>query len=206
MSGNPGKTIKTLALVAFFVDVIILVVAPANLLERSGGLYLGIILVGSFLSFISNLFLYAFGELVENSQKTAELNQEILQCLRANNRIYMKKEDKENTGKSYTATVNTIINDTKPSWIKDENAASNPISDEVDLEHFLINILLNIKDYKNAYEIKKSISEHNRQTGETCNGLMKALDKVIINEKIYGSMADQAEKYVKAYIEAINKQ
>ncbi|MCI5699195.1 MAG: hypothetical protein MR308_02205 [Lachnospiraceae bacterium] len=206
MSGNPGKTIKTLALIAYIVEVIILVVAPANFLGRRGGLYLGIILVGSFLSFISNLFLYAFGELVESSQKTAELNQEILRYLKENNRVYIKDEKKENTGKSCTATENTVINDTKPSWIKDENVTSNPISDEVDLEHFLTSILLNIKDYKNAYEIKKSISEHNRQTGEACNGLMKALDKVIINEKIYGSMVGQAEKYVKAYIEVINKQ
>lgn len=85
MFKNVGKKIKKLAKVVFIVGIIVftivnlfvsiiigkIIYAPAGFVVL---LIFGIAIAGVILTYISSLFIYGFGELIDNSQKLAKTN------------------------------------------------------------------------------------------------------------------------------------
>ena len=67
MFENPGGKIRKIAVVLFWITVVIFVIAAcAALIQEEVSLFLSLLIVGPLTSYISTLFLVAFGELVQN--------------------------------------------------------------------------------------------------------------------------------------------
>lgn len=194
MIQNTGKKIKNLANTIFVIELVLTFLGACGIAniskEFSIGLFLIVLLIGGILAFIMNLFLVAFGEMVENLQKTVELNEEMLRFVKECRRVDLQKI----SGMKSEENQSVIIND------------NFELNEELDLEHLLVNVLVNIKDFKTTYQVKKHVLQHIEKTGEKADGLLKALDKVIEDEKNNGPMLDLTSKYIQAYIQTFYKQ
>ena len=82
MFKNPGRRIRRITAVVFTIISIAYIVLAfflAKLVKDSVYallVFCGVMLAGPFLAYLQALLLYAFGELVENSTKLAEKNEE----------------------------------------------------------------------------------------------------------------------------------
>lgn len=77
MFGNIGRKIKTLAQVVTWMGIIGSIVVGISMLSINDDfIFLGllIMILGSFLSWVSSFVLYGFGQLVENSDKLVQLS------------------------------------------------------------------------------------------------------------------------------------
>ena len=84
---NIGEKIKGLAIAYFIISTIAQIIYGIYLwFEFASGLGFLLIIASPFLAWISSWTLYGFGQLVENSQKSAEMQEEILQELESERR------------------------------------------------------------------------------------------------------------------------
>lgn len=220
MMGNSGKAIRQMANGLFIIQVVLTFFGAFKLARLAWdfnfGIFLVVLAVGVLIAYITNLFLSAFGELVENTQKSAELNQEILNALQNMNRSLNSMETvntrkKEKAVESVTADIKensgsqgesqTIT----PTWIKESDQPFQNETEQPDLECLLTTIVENMGRFRNTNEVKNCITNHIRRTGEKCDGLLTELDKVIVNEKVYGEMLETTKKYVKSYLATATK-
>ena len=85
MFDYPGEKLKTLAVVVFALDIILLIVYAVILADSSRDFnvlsFLLILVAGGIVSYVSCLGIYAFGELVESSAETNSQMQDILRKL-----------------------------------------------------------------------------------------------------------------------------
>ncbi|MGN0324131.1 MAG: hypothetical protein ACI4DZ_13560 [Oliverpabstia sp.] len=76
MMGNSGKVIRQIANGLFIIQVVLTFFGAFKLARLAWdfnfGIFLVVLAVGVLLAYITNLFLSAFGELVENTQKSAQ--------------------------------------------------------------------------------------------------------------------------------------
>ena len=73
MYHNIGSKIKKLAVVLFWIGLVVSVIAGLVAFSESGIVGVITLITGCLLSWISNFFTYGFGELVENSGRQADL-------------------------------------------------------------------------------------------------------------------------------------
>lgn len=107
--GNIGKSIKLLAVTIYVLILFISFVFGIEYISKKFytlGTY--IIVGGLILAIVSTIFIYAFGQLVENSDKTIELKEEEL------------KQDKSNFDRLIVAIENIGNNQDKKATIKNE--------------------------------------------------------------------------------------
>ena len=84
---NPGRRIKNWAKVLYVIEIIAAVIGGIAMIAADDDMFLFGLLtaaVGILAAFITALFLYAFGELVESSQENRDINRQILQTLGGN--------------------------------------------------------------------------------------------------------------------------
>ncbi|MGN0250043.1 MAG: hypothetical protein ACI4EH_01590 [Oliverpabstia sp.] len=220
MMGNSGKAIRQMANGLFIIQVVLTFFGAFKLARLAWdfnfGIFLVVLAVGVLLAYITNLFLSAFGELVENTQKSAELNQEILNALQNMNRSLNSMETantriKEKAGESVSddlkkhSGLQEESQTITPTWIKESEQPVQDETEQPDLECLLTSIVENMSRFRNTNEVKNCIINHIRRTGEKCDGLLTELDKVIVNEKVYGEMLETTKKYVKSYLTTESK-
>lgn len=119
MFDKPGEKLKALAIIDFIIMLIASVVL-AFIYGKSGyrnefniGLFLLIAVVGSLVGYIFSLVLYAFGELIDSSERNAYNSTELLQLL--------SKRESNNGSEAYsTASKTTLPNSFKMSACVDE--------------------------------------------------------------------------------------
>lgn len=119
MFERPGEKLKTLAIIDFVIMLIASVVL-AFIYGKSGyrnefniGLFLLIAGVGSLTGYISALVLYAFGELIDSSEKNAYNSAELL-------RLLNKQESNNNSVAHSTVSKTTLPNSFRMSACVDE--------------------------------------------------------------------------------------
>ena len=81
---NPGRRIKGCAKALFVVEIIIAVIGGIAMIASDDDMFLFALLtiaIGIAAGFVTALFLYAFGELVESSQENRDINRQILHTL-----------------------------------------------------------------------------------------------------------------------------
>ncbi len=66
MFNDIGKKIKALAEVLFFVEIFASVIIALLMLNAYPRIGIAILIVGPLLSWVSNFFMYGFGELIDN--------------------------------------------------------------------------------------------------------------------------------------------
>ena len=84
---NPGRRIKNWAKVLYVIEIIAAVIGGIAMIAADDDMFLFGLLtaaVGILAAFITALFLYAFGELVESSQENRDINRQILHTLGGN--------------------------------------------------------------------------------------------------------------------------
>lgn len=84
---NPGRRIKNWAKVLYVIEIIAAVIGGIAMIAADDDMFLFGLLtaaVGILAAFITALFLYAFGELVESSQENRDINRQILLTLGGN--------------------------------------------------------------------------------------------------------------------------
>ena len=84
---NPGRRIKGCAKALFVVEIIIAVIGGIAMIASDDDMFLLALLtvaIGIAAGFVTALFLYAFGELVESSQENRDINRQILLTLGGN--------------------------------------------------------------------------------------------------------------------------
>lgn len=84
---NPGRRIKGWAKALFVIGIVAAVISFIAMVAMDDDLFLAGLLtagISVFAAFISSLFLYAFGELVESSQENRDINRQILLTLGGN--------------------------------------------------------------------------------------------------------------------------
>jgi hypothetical protein len=84
---NPGRRIKNWAKVLYVIEIIVAVIGGIAMIAADDDMFLFGLLtaaVGILAAFITALFLYAFGELVESSQENRDINRQILLTLGGN--------------------------------------------------------------------------------------------------------------------------
>lgn len=64
---DSGKKIKTLSLILFILEVIASIISGIALCAEEDAVWLLLIPAGIILAYTSNLFMYGFGEIVDNS-------------------------------------------------------------------------------------------------------------------------------------------
>lgn len=92
MFNNIGRKIKTLATVLFILGCIgsgLMALGVIISYEEIEGIIIGLVAggVGFLVSYLSVLFLYAFGDLVENTEENKRINQQILLQLQRGNAV-----------------------------------------------------------------------------------------------------------------------
>ena len=81
---NPGRRIKGCAKALFVVEIMIAIIGGIAMIASDDDMFLLALLtvtIGIAAGFVTALFLYAFGELVESSQENRDINRQILQSL-----------------------------------------------------------------------------------------------------------------------------
>ena len=69
---NAGKKIKDLAIIMFVVEVIGAIISGLALTETSGSLALVLLFVGPLFAWVSALFVYGFGDLIDKAGSVDE--------------------------------------------------------------------------------------------------------------------------------------
>lgn len=70
MFTNPGKKIKTVSIIAFWISILVYVVLAFTVgVDAGAGVFILLLIACPICAYLSTLFLVAFGELVENSSK-----------------------------------------------------------------------------------------------------------------------------------------
>jgi uncharacterized membrane protein YhiD involved in acid resistance len=70
MFTNPGKKIKTVSIIAFWISILVYVVLAFTVgVDAGAGVFILMLIACPICAYLSTLFLVAFGELVENSSK-----------------------------------------------------------------------------------------------------------------------------------------
>ena len=81
---NPGRRIKGWAQALFVIGIVAAVISFIAMVATDDDLFLTALLtagISVLAAFISSLFLYAFGELVESTQENRDINRQIMQTL-----------------------------------------------------------------------------------------------------------------------------
>ena len=84
---NPGRRIKGCAKALFVVEIMIAIIGGIAMIASDDDMFLLALLtvaIGIAAGFVTALFLYAFGELVESSQENRDINRQILLTLGGN--------------------------------------------------------------------------------------------------------------------------
>ena len=70
MFTNPGKKIKTVSIIAFWISILVYIVLAFTVgVDAGAGVFILLLIACPICAYLSTLFLVAFGELVENSSK-----------------------------------------------------------------------------------------------------------------------------------------
>ena len=84
---NPGRRIKGCAKALFVVEIMIAIIGGIAMIASDDDMFLLALLtvaIGIAAGFVTALFLYAFGELVESTQENRDINRQILLTLGGN--------------------------------------------------------------------------------------------------------------------------
>lgn len=106
MYRNIGGKIKTLSVVIALIGVIGSFIAGMVVLSQDAvGVGLCVILVGSLLSWIGSFALYGFGEMIENSAKTAENSARILNLMGGTPFTFDDEEEEDDVEEVYVSAT-----------------------------------------------------------------------------------------------------